>query len=300
MGRGINVLSADPIWTDPQRARFKFEDFKRIREGGFRTVRLNLHGFAHMNDDGALDPAWLETLDRVVQAALAADLIVILDEHDYSVCDRDVARCQRRLTEFWLQIADRYKSSPNTVLFEILNEPHGVINDDNWNVILRATLRTIRLSNPTRNVIIGPAFYNSIHHLVALTLPSDDNIIVTVHYYDPMSFTHQGARWNPATAALSGVSWGTRSDYAHVFQDLAQVQTWATAHNRPILLGEFGAYERGDLASRVRYTAAVARTAEAMGWAWAYWQFDGDFIAFDVDRDEWVKPIWQALTAAQP
>ena len=63
----------------------------------------------------------------------------------------------------------------------------------------------------------------------------------------------------------------------------------------PILLGEFGAYGAGDMASRARYTAHVARTAESHGWAWAYWQFDSDFIVYDVDRDEWVEPIWKAL-----
>ena len=53
--------------------------------------------------------------------------------------------------------------------------------------------------------------------------------------------------------------------------------------------------------SRARYTSHVARTAEAMGWAWAYWQFDSDFIVYDIDRDRWVEPIWKALVpGAEP
>jgi hypothetical protein len=36
--------------------------------------------------------------------------------------------------------------------------------------------------------------------------------------------------------------------------------------------------------SRVRYTAEVVREAERMGWSWSYWQFDSDFIAFDMGR----------------
>ncbi len=67
------------------------------------------------------------------------------------------------------------------------------------------------------------------------------------------------------------------------------------AHFRPILLGEFGAYEKAPMESRVRYIAAVARAAEARGWAWAYWQFDSDFIVYDVDRGRWVEPIFRAL-----
>ena len=78
-------------------------------------------------------------------------------------------------------------------------------------------------------------------------------------------------------------------------KDFALAQRWARAQDRPILLGEFGAYDKGDMASRAAYTAAAAREAEALGWAWTYWQFDGDFIVFDMKTDSWVKPIYDAL-----
>jgi endoglucanase len=32
-----------------------------------------------------------------------------------------------------------------------------------------------------------------------------------------------------------------------------------------------------------------------MGWSWAYWQFDGDFIVYDIPKEHWVKPILNAL-----
>ena len=50
--------------------------------------------------------------------------------------------------------------------------------------------------------------------------------------------------------------------------------------------------------SRARYTASVARAAEARGWSWAYWQFDSDFILYDIPRDKWVEPIRDALVPA--
>jgi endoglucanase len=49
------------------------------------------------------------------------------------------------------------------------------------------------------------------------------------------------------------------------------------------------------LDARVRWTAHVARTAESLGWAWTYWQFDSDFIVYDIDKDSWVEPILKAL-----
>jgi endoglucanase len=49
---------------------------------------------------------------------------------------------------------------------------------------------------------------------------------------------------------------------------------------------------------RAAYVSAVAREAERHGLPWAYWQFDGDFIVYDVTRDQWVGPIHDALVPA--
>jgi endoglucanase len=47
--------------------------------------------------------------------------------------------------------------------------------------------------------------------------------------------------------------------------------------------------------SRVKYTSVVARTAESFGWAWTYWQFDSDFIVWNMEKNSWVAPIHDAL-----
>jgi endoglucanase len=296
MRRGVNILGYDPIWRDFDGARFKERHFQRIREGGFQTVRVNLHAFRHMDAENRLDPVWLNTLDWVVKSALTNQLTVILDEHDYNAFGRDAAGSTPKLLAFWQQISQRYRDAPSSVLFEILNEPNGQLTPDLWNSLLKEALAVIRKTNPTRNVVIGPASWNNINSLTSLELPANDrHIIVTVHYYLPMEFTHQGARWSKQTASLSGITWGTDAERQRLEQDFGRVQQWSKTARRPILLGEFGAYEKGDLESRVRYTACVARTAESLGWAWTYWQFDSDFIVFDLAKDDWVQPIWKAL-----
>ena len=296
MQRGVNILGYDPLWRDPAKARFKERHFQRIRQGGFQTVRVNLHTFRHMDTENLLEPSWLKTLDWVVQGALTNELTVILDEHDYNAFGKDFAGSRPKLLAFWQQLSERYRNAPESVLFEILNEPNGELTAPLWNSLLKDVLAVIRKTNPARNVVIGPASWNNINALPSLELPADDqHIIVTVHYYLPMEFTHQGARWNKQTANLSGVTWGSEAEKRRVEADFARVQEWSEAHNRPILLGEFGAYDKGDMPSRVRYTTCVARTAESLGWAWTYWQFDSDFIVFDMAKDDWVRPIWKAL-----
>ena len=213
MVRGVNIIGYDPLWRDFAKARFEERHFQRIRDGGFQTVRINLQAFSHMDAGNRLDPAWFKTLDWAVKNALANRLAVILDEHDYNVCGRDAAGCKPRLTAFWQQVAEHYRDAPNGVLFEILNEPNTQVTPELWNAWVNEVLAIIRKANPKRNVVIGPASWNNIHYLDKLELPdSDRNIIVTVHYYLPMNFTHQGAKWNRATADLSGIAWGTDAE----------------------------------------------------------------------------------------
>ena len=295
MARGVNVLSEDPGWNDPSKARFKPEYFKKIHDAGFSTVRVVLTTFDHMDADDKLDPHYVARLDFMVQAALAQGLNVILDEHDYEVCGKDAVLCQRKVTAFWSQIAPRYKDAPNRLMFELLNEPHQALNADLWNALLKNLLAIVRTTNPTRNVIIGPDNWNGLEALPTLVLPAEDrHIIVTFHYYHPMEFTHQGAPWVPQYNKL-GVTWGSPADYALLNKELDVVKAWSDANNRPMFLGEFGAYETGALPDRVRWTSAVARAAEARGFSWAYWQFDKDFIVYDVPKDQWVQPILDAL-----
>jgi endoglucanase len=296
MQRGVNIIGYDPIWNNFSRRRFKQRYFKMLHDAGFNIVRVNLQAFRHMDNLNRLSPEWFKTLDWVVDNALANGLTVILDEHDYVPCGEDAVMCRTKLMAFWEQVAPRYKNEPNRVLFEILNEPNRAVTTELWNSMLKEALGIIRATNPERNVVIGPSWWNNINSLKTLELPKEDrHIIVTVHYYLPMRFTHQGAPWNKETAHLSGITWGREADKQAVLADFAGVQAWSKANDRPILLGEFGAYDKADMDSRAKYTATVARTAESLGWAWTYWQFDSDFILYDVDKDQWVEPIRKAL-----
>ena len=296
MKRGVNIVGYDPLWQDASRARFKPRHMKIIKDGGFDTVRINLYGFKPMNRKLELPATWFEILDTLVEEATHQGLHVILDEHDYEHCGKDVASCRKHVLAFWTQVAEHYKSAGNNVMFELLNEPSQAM-DAHWNDLLVEALAVVRETNPTRNVLIGPAFWNNISWLDKLKLPADDrHIIVSIHYYEPHRFTHQGATWGDAEwRKLSGIRWGSADDYAKIERDFDVAQAWARKQDRPVFLGEFGAYDKAPLEDRIKYTAAVARAAEKRGWAWGYWQFDSNFIVYDIDKDAWNEPIYRAL-----
>ncbi|HRU92858.1 MAG TPA: glycoside hydrolase family 5 protein [Candidatus Marinimicrobia bacterium] len=297
LGRGVNILGYDPIWESFEKARFKEHHFKLIHEAGFNTVRINLHPFRYMNPTTSeLREDWWKVLDWAVENALANDLMVILDMHEYyAMADDPVGRKDMWLA-FWKQVAEHFQNSSENVLFELLNEPNGKLTSELWNEFLSEGLAIVRESNPRRTVILGPAQYNQINQLDSLILPEKDrNIIVTIHYYSPMDFTHQGASW-AGRADLRDVHWlGTDEEKQAILDDFAKAQNWSKKHNRPLFLGEFGVYDKADMESRTKYLSFVTRTVENLGWSWAYWQFDSDFILYDIDNEHWIEPVLKAL-----
>ena len=298
LGRGVNILGYDPIWRSREQARFQVKHFRLLNEAGFDSVRINLQPFRYTKREEGwkLPEDWFATVDWAVTNALGHGLTVILDLHEFNAMAENPEGRHDQFLATWKQLAERYQSAPHGVLFEILNEPSRGLTPGLWNRYLKEALAVIRKWNPTRTVIVGPPFWNAIGHLQDLELPADDRqLIVTVHYYAPMEFTHQGAAWS-THKDKSNVTWsGSPEVRKTIREDLVKAADWARKENRPIFLGEFGAYDQAPMESRIRYTDAVARTAESFGWSWAYWQFDSDFVLYDIKADAWVQPIRDAL-----
>lgn len=297
--RGVNVLGYDPYWTEGGKRHFEWRHFAEIRKAGFDFVRVNLQAFRHMDAQNRLEPQWLGKLDDVVREARKSRLGVILDEHDFDVCSKDVDACRAKLLAFWQQVAPRYAKEPRNVAFELLNEPHDKLNGEPWNDLLVQALSTVRQTNPTRIVVVGPTHWNSLADLPLLKLPPDPNLLVTFHYYEPFHFTHQGAAWaGEEVKQLHGVTWGSDADRAAMRGDFDKVAAWSAANHRPILLGEFGAYDKSGtpLDLRVAYIRAARSEAERHDFGWTYWQFEGDFVVWDMPNQRWIDPILGALT----
>ena len=299
LGRGVNIIGYDPIWRSREKARFKEKHFQLLKQAGFDSVRINLQVFNRLNATNHYEiPAvWLAVADWAVANTHSNGLMAVLDLHEFLPMGTDPEANREKFVATWRQLSTHFQNAPDDVLFEILNEPSQKLTPALWNQYLAEALAIIRETNPRRTVVVGPGFWNSIDHLRELELPvADTNLIVTVHYYKPMSFTHQGAAWAKEFKDKIGIEWpGTETDLEIIKKDFDKAQLWAKEHHRPIYLGEFGAYDKGPMDSRVRWTSSIARAAEARGWSWAYWQFDSDFILYDIPHDQWVEPIRDAL-----
>ncbi|MBN1438655.1 MAG: glycoside hydrolase family 5 protein [Anaerolineales bacterium] len=305
IGRGVNFGNALEAPSEGEwGVTLREEYFQLVKDAGFDSIRLPVRWNAHAPEEPpyAIEPAFFERVDWAVENALDRGLAVILDFHhftDYMEC----AACERdRLLGLWTQIAAHYQGHPADLVFEVLNEPTDAVPAPDWNAALAAALAEIRKTNPERIVIAGPVDWNGVYALERLELPEGDRrLIATFHYYNPFPFTHQGAEWVEDSDAWLGTAWtGSAAERQAVRGELRIAAEWGRAHNRPILLGEFGAYDRADMESRARWTAFVAREAEAASFSWAYWEFCAGFGVYDPAAGRWREPLLAALLPDSP
>ena len=402
--------------------------FDKTVEGGFTHIRLPVSWthYADTQPPYTIDNAIFERVDWAIEQAKLRGLKIIVNNHHYDEFQSDPVNEEPRALAIWSQIAERYQRQRRFLIFEILIEPHNVFNEQPqlWNLHVVNALDVIRQSNPTRKVIVGPVEWNSIDRLDELELPDDDNLIVTIHYYRPLEFTHQGAPWmNPPLPtgepwieeryAMSDYwqnwSWNTeigksldgllvqyQAGWAGLrfhsinppmgvtqlkfnfdvattlriqlenedFSGFVDLQTqsgsreytvdidflgphqtvtdvtfmnltpnavpvarmskaelisadevtklvvtekenvqfafdrahrWRTENQHPIYLGEFGAFEEADMASRVRFTRTVREEARRRRFGWAYWELASGFGIFDPLANQWREPLLEAL-----
>jgi endoglucanase len=273
--------------------------FSIIHQAGFDTIRVPIDWVDHAGPAPgfAIDPAFFQRIDWVVAQGKRNHLNVILDYHTDPGLMKDPDAYADRFIALWKQIAGHFQHEPEQVFFELLNEPNGHLDSAHWNPLVVRALAAIRPSNPTRTIVVGPVQWNSFNKLAELQLPeSDRHLLATFHYYLPMQFTHQGASWIQGSNPWLGTTWdGTDAEKAIIQRDFSAASTWAKAHDRPIFLGEFGSYSKGDMASRVRWTTCCARTAESLGFGWSYWEFCSGFGAYDPVARHWRQPLLDAL-----
>jgi endoglucanase len=300
LGRAINLGNALEAPKEGEwGVTLKPQYFKAIKEAGFDTVRLPVKWSAHAKAEApyTIDPKFAERIDWAVDQALANKLNIIVNVHHYDEADANPDKHLARLIGLWEQIAARYKDRPAGVYFELLNEPHDKLIEGKWNAAIPPLLAAVRKTNPTRPVIVGPAQWNAIWALDKLQLPKDDrNLILTVHFYDPFQFTHQGAPWAKGADKWKGQKWlGSDDEKAAIRKQFDKAADWAKTNDRPVFLGEFGAYQEADMESRARWTRFVTREAEKQGFSWSYWEFCSGFGAYDPVKDAWRGPLKAAL-----
>jgi endoglucanase len=297
---------------------YSVEDFIHIKAEGFDHVRIPVgwHHYAGPAPDFKLSGEIFSKTDFLVTNALAHGLNVIVNIHHFDEFTADPTALTAKFHSIWRQVAAHYAKSPQGVAFELLNEPKDAATTTVLNPIYAEAIRLIRQSNPGRTIFVGPGRWNQASELPNLRLPdNDENLIVTVHCYEPFNFTHQGATWaGPDVKSLKGivfpgppsspfvpdpaaklgrgtVDWLQRYNTLPTERNpcsplafrrpLQQAAEWSEHYGRPVHVGEFGCYTGADPASRARFYAGFRRALDEFGLGWAMWDWKAGFNYWD-------------------
>ena len=306
------------------------DEFAAMKREGFDHVRVPV-GWQHYvgaAPDYTLAPEIFARVDFVVTNVIANKMAVMINIHHFDELDKDPTATTDEFLNIWQQVAAHYKKFPPQLAFELDNEPHDHATTAVMNPIYARAIATIRETNPQRTIFVEPGNWGNIDELKNLALPPDDNVIVSVHCYDPFYFTHQGASWSSPDFQQTGIifsgppaqplvpdarlnlkpwvlEWFKKYNTLPpeknpsgpvAFTDkLKYVSAWSDFYGRPVHLGEYGADTKADAQSRANFYAAVRHEAEKLHIGWCIWDWSADFRYWDKKNQRALPGMHTAL-----
>jgi len=289
---GVSFSCMDSsITANPDAYIFQEKYYKITKEAGFDHIRLPL-GLSSLIVGKApkytLDEERLKYVDKAINYALDAGLTIVLDNHHGTEYQNE-----ELFVAVWKQIAERYKNYPKELFFELVNEPNGG-SDEECNRVQIAAYREIRKTNPTRVVVLAPNQWNGSWKLWDCEVPKikdkkgnmvfDENIILSVHIYSPMQFTHQAVGEYDAN-----VHWYDEIEEEFIAA-LEVCADYKERTGRTVWISEWAANTNGHDPSCVesclsKYYKKFSAACAKFDLAYAVWDFGGYWHIYDLDKN---------------
>lgn len=313
IGNTMEVPGGETGWGNPEVAKAYIDGLKTL---GFNAVRIPCAWDSHVSDKATntIAPAWLDRVHEVVGYCVANDMYAIVNIHwDGGWLEENVhkpfdAGIDKKMHDYWTQIANRLGEYDEHLLFAGMNEPGQQNGTDNaiGNIIryqqtfidaVRATggknaLRVLVVQAPNTNIDLAvDAEYRN--HMPVDVVP--DRLMAEVHFYDPSDFTilpndddwYVGSRvkwyWgipNLLEGSSRNATWG---DESYVASQFAKMKKAYADNGIPVILGEYSAAIRTNAddmdrhhASRAYWNEVVTREAKNNGCVPFYWETGGD------------------------
>ncbi len=282
--RGINLSGWESRFSSTSYIA-KESTYTNIASKGFDHVRIpidfrNLYSAS----TGKLDETKMKSVDTAIDYAVSKGLSVLLDFHGWYNINISDATQKSTFVGIWTALSERYAGKSERLMFELINEPHdtegGNLTASNLNSLQSEVIGIIRQKNPNRIIVAASAEWNGSWTLKDLVLPANDrNIIVAVHCYAPLDFTHQGATWSdPTNTKQVRLTDAMLGDFDG---QMNTAFTWAKNNNRKIILNEFGVYlsvaDHGDV---TKYLTHAVNACTANKVPYTYWEYNSGFGAY--------------------
>jgi len=304
--RGFNLIGMlrAPWDTSDKRATGRFDErhFEWIKEWGFNFVRLPMdyRHFMSTNDWSCVREDGMSKVDEAVRFGLKHGLHVQLCLHrapGFTILSWDPEPrklqtdtiAQKAFADLWRAFAKRYRDVPSERLsFNLVNEPCG-FTEEQYVKVFGLALKAIREEDPDRFVMLDgnwtasrpvAAFYSEPHTGQAF------------RGYTPHAISHYKA-WYIKEQPEVEPTWP-------LSETMAKRKTWiyempeatlakfasARAHGYPVMIGEFGCYNRLSHATCLAWMEDCLKLWKRNGLAWAIWNLNGPFGILDSERSD--------------
>lgn len=317
MKRGINLGNTfdSELYEGAWAPVAKESDFDGYKEAGFTTIRIPITWGAYMSETDStprvalekpykINDDFLARVDQVVKWSLDRGFVTIINLHHEKWAKKAATFDDNkdRVYAIWKQLSKHYKDYPETLLFEILNEPHH--EDENGeqdgltveqvHEVNKEVLAIIRKNNPTRVAIYAGPVWGGLSELQKMESPdaNDKYLMGTYHSYAPWPYAGEGKG-----------SWGTDEDKKGMDGEFEGLLEYSKKHNVPVLIGEFGAQHKCEYNSRMLHYACYVENIQKHKVASTAWDDNGFlFKVYDRKTNVWddAKDIITTYTPDSP
>ena len=264
-------MSSETSWGNPKTTK---ELILKVKEAGFDAVRIPTTWYNHLDSDFNISEEWLARVQEVVDYAYDEGMYVILNVHHENWNDpyeSTLPDVKKKIKKLWTQIANRFESYGERLIFEGMNEPRWKNTEFEWNggnaegrrvvnAYNECFVETVRATggNNRYRALMIPTYAASSSGLDGFTVPQDKSVIVSVHAYSPYNFA-----MNPS---------GTTKFDPNNTSDTQEL-TWlaGTLYDRfiskgtGVIIGECGAVNKNNYSDRVNWAGYFPKLFKSKG-----------------------------------
>ena len=253
------------------------DDFRRISNLGLNCVRIPFNFRLIKREKG------FDFLEKALAWGKRYNIYCILDMHaapgaqnqDWHSDSSGKAYLwtdkvyQRRFFKLWESLADRFKDNSIIAGYNVLNEPVlRKIPKGTLRTFYKETVKRIRKVDKKHIIFLEGNFWSRI--LEDIGEPFADNICYSIHYYDPLDFTHNFRKGLSYPGLINGEKWNKK----RINRDLEAYYKLSKKWNVPILLGEFGInFKCGKCDGELNWLKDVLELCEEYKFHWIYWTY---------------------------
>jgi endoglucanase len=303
LGNTLDTKNKDKTkWGNPKATKALID---AIKAKGFKTLRVPVTWQYNMGGapDYTIEQSYLNRVEEVVKYGLDNDMYVIVnihhDEEWIIPTYAEVERAKKQLNKVWSQIANHLKDYDEHLIFETLNEPRLKGTQDEWhggtaegrdciNQFHKEAVRAIRSTgqnNSTRYIMISTYAASSAQvALDDLVLPSDSNLIASVHNYYPYKFCQAEDDFK--------TTWGTAEDKQALDDEFNRLVEIFIDKGIPVILGEWGSIHHNNIQERIKHAGYYAKGCISRGICPIWWD-NGNSSQFGIINREtyqWIYP----------